>query len=238
MPRTRNFDRTRTQLIDAARSLFASQGYDRTSVEMVIQQAGVSKGAFYHHFSSKDEILDAVTHSMVGEAMSSIRPAMADTAISAIARLNGFVAASRTWSLSHFELLREVLTVLYRDENARMRRRIEAHTAALSLPLLTEIVMQGVVERVFDPPFPEEIARLILQMSFAMREANVRLLLDDGLSAATIETLQRRADVFIEMIERMLGAAKGSIERITLDGVFEAGAAPVPDPPGTEAGRP
>jgi hypothetical protein len=69
-----------------------------------------------------------------------------------------------------------------------------------------------------------------------MREINVRLMLDDGLSAATLETLQRRADVFIEMVERMLGAAKGSVARITLEGVFQAGrAAPANDASGSEA---
>jgi AcrR family transcriptional regulator len=68
MARVRNFDRTRTLLIDAAAQLFSSQGYDRTSVESIIGQAGVSKGAFYHHFASKDELLDAVTSQLDVEA--------------------------------------------------------------------------------------------------------------------------------------------------------------------------
>jgi AcrR family transcriptional regulator len=54
MARPRNLQQTRALLVEAATALFASQGYDRTSVEAVIQQAGVSKGAFYHHFDSTE----------------------------------------------------------------------------------------------------------------------------------------------------------------------------------------
>lgn len=198
--------------------MFASQGYDRTSVEAIIQQAGVSKGAFYHHFSSKDDILDAVTTRMTDEAMDVIRPAAADTSGGAVNRLNRFLAASRTWSLAHFELLKQVLAVLYRDQNTTMRRKIEARTAALSEPLLADIVRQGIEERVFDPPDAEVTAHLMLQLSMAMRETNVRTLLESGMSSETLVTLQQRADITIEMLERMLGAKKGSLERVK---VFE-----------------
>jgi AcrR family transcriptional regulator len=219
MTRVRNFDKTRTLLVEAASTLFGNQGYDRTSVEAIIQQAGVSKGAFYHHFSSKDDILDAVAGRMTAEAMDLIRPAAADISGGAVNRLNRFFAASRTWSLAHFELLKEVLAVLYRDQNTTMRRKIEGHTAALCVPLLADIIRQGIDERVFDPPDAEVTARLMLQLSWVMREANVRTLLESGMSAETLTTLQQRADISFEMLERMLGAKKGSIERVK---VFEA----------------
>jgi AcrR family transcriptional regulator len=225
-PRTRNFDRTRTLLIEAASRLFASRGYDRTAVENIIQQAGVSKGAFYHHFSSKEEMLDAVTERMTAEAMDVIRPAISDTSGGAVSRLNRFFGASRTWSLAHFGLLKEVLAVLYRDENTRMRRKIEAHTAALSVPLLADIIQQGIDETVFNPPDAEETARLILQLSWVIREANVRTLLESGTSAEARAAMQRRLDVLVEMLERMLGARRGSIERFSVEqslGSIEAG---------------
>src|SRR6202163_2189018 len=88
MARIRDFDRTLTLLISAASELFAALGYDRTSVDRIIKQAGVSKGAFYHHFSSKEEILDAVTAFMVADAMTDIRAAVADASGDAIVRLN------------------------------------------------------------------------------------------------------------------------------------------------------
>ena len=46
---------TRTHSLDAAGDLFARRGYDATSVADICEQAGVTKGAFYYHFASKQQ---------------------------------------------------------------------------------------------------------------------------------------------------------------------------------------
>jgi AcrR family transcriptional regulator len=51
---------TRRALIASARSLFGSQGYAATSVDEVVRDAGVTKGALYHHFRDKDDLFRAV----------------------------------------------------------------------------------------------------------------------------------------------------------------------------------
>lgn len=51
---------TRQQIVDAADRLFYSQGVANTSFAHVAEAVGISRGNFYHHFRSKDEILDAV----------------------------------------------------------------------------------------------------------------------------------------------------------------------------------
>lgn len=53
-------DATRRRLLSAARALFAERGYDATPVEEILARTGLSKGAFYHHFADKRELLDAV----------------------------------------------------------------------------------------------------------------------------------------------------------------------------------
>jgi AcrR family transcriptional regulator len=47
---------TRAALVDAARSLFGDQGYADTSVQAIVEDAAVTKGAFYHHFEHKQEL--------------------------------------------------------------------------------------------------------------------------------------------------------------------------------------
>jgi AcrR family transcriptional regulator len=233
MARVRDFDRTRTLLISAASELFATEGYDSTSVDRIVKQAGVSKGAFYHHFSSKDDLLDAVCAFMVADAMQHIRAAVADPSADAVVRFNRFLNASRVWRLAHFGLVKEVITVLHRDENAPMLRKIEAHSTSFSVPLLAEILQQGIGEGVFDPPNPLETARLILQLSAVAADHQLRMLLGAQMSDAAIAALQDWADLFIEMVSRMLGAPTGAIERLPLTEAFRslqpggAGAPPV-----------
>ncbi|MEU4211211.1 TetR/AcrR family transcriptional regulator [Streptomyces sp. NPDC026206] len=48
------------RLLAAATRLFAEQGYDRTSVQEIVRAAGVTKGALYHYFGSKDDLLHEV----------------------------------------------------------------------------------------------------------------------------------------------------------------------------------
>lgn len=48
------------QVLKAALDLFATQGYATTSVQQIVKAAGVTKGAMYHYFTSKDDLLFAV----------------------------------------------------------------------------------------------------------------------------------------------------------------------------------
>ena len=47
---------TRNHLLDVAGELFAQRGYDATSVANICERAGVTKGAFYHHFATKQQV--------------------------------------------------------------------------------------------------------------------------------------------------------------------------------------
>ena len=54
-------------ILDGARKLFTERGFSATSVDAIAQEAGVAKGAVYHHFSSKEEILDRLVDTIQAE---------------------------------------------------------------------------------------------------------------------------------------------------------------------------
>lgn len=60
---------TRGVLIEAAREAFVNHGYDETSIEQILELAGVSRGALYHHFSSKRDIFQAVFEQVSNETI-------------------------------------------------------------------------------------------------------------------------------------------------------------------------
>jgi AcrR family transcriptional regulator len=49
-------EETRSRILDVAGELFAQHGYDATSVADICERAGVTKGGFYHHFTSKEAV--------------------------------------------------------------------------------------------------------------------------------------------------------------------------------------
>jgi AcrR family transcriptional regulator len=69
---TETGDSARVRVLDAAVDLFARQGYDGTSVTQVINQAGVAKGGFYHHFTSKEALLYEVYGDLITRQLASM----------------------------------------------------------------------------------------------------------------------------------------------------------------------
>lgn len=71
---------TRATLIDVATELFAANGYDATAIPAVLAAAGVSRGALYHHFESKEALFDAVLRSVEAQATIKVTRAARDAA--------------------------------------------------------------------------------------------------------------------------------------------------------------
>ena len=60
-------DATRTALSAAARQLFTERGFAATSTTEIVERAGVTRGALYHHFAAKDDLFRAVFEQLEGE---------------------------------------------------------------------------------------------------------------------------------------------------------------------------
>jgi AcrR family transcriptional regulator len=61
---------TRQALVDSAVSLFTENGYAATSLDAVVRQARVTKGALYHHFTGKQALFEAAFEAVEGAVMS------------------------------------------------------------------------------------------------------------------------------------------------------------------------
>jgi AcrR family transcriptional regulator len=90
------------RLMSVATKLFAQKGFDRTSVQEIVEAAGVTKGALYHYFGSKDDLLSEIYGRVLREQMAQLekvaateaplrerlRSAASDVVVSSIANLD------------------------------------------------------------------------------------------------------------------------------------------------------
>jgi AcrR family transcriptional regulator len=211
----------KSRLLDAAWELFATSGYDGTTIERIIDRVGVSKGAFYHYFSSKEEVLDAVIERMIARGFDAVAPLLSSRSLSAVEKLNAFLAESRKWRMANIGTVLAVADVLLRDENIIIRHKTDRQFIARAQPILSQIILQGVHEGLFDVTDSDESSLLLLNLMNLFAETQSRTLLQVGQIPQKLGILQRRAKFFVDCIERILGAPRGSIEPVGQD-VFQA----------------
>ena len=62
----------RTEILDTAQYLCYSKGYERTSVQDIIDEIGIAKGTFYHYFRSKQDLLDALVDRIADQTVQNL----------------------------------------------------------------------------------------------------------------------------------------------------------------------
>ena len=67
MARNKHPEQTVQRILTVAGKLFSEKGYDGTSMQDIVSALGMSKGAIYHHFKSKQEILERLSEAFKGE---------------------------------------------------------------------------------------------------------------------------------------------------------------------------
>jgi len=99
----RNPEETRQKLVSATRQLVLQQGLNGTGVDLICSTAGVTKGAFFHHFKSKDEIAKA---------------ALADWANFGMALYAAAVAEPARYPLDHLHKFFDIMIGFVRDADS------------------------------------------------------------------------------------------------------------------------
>jgi AcrR family transcriptional regulator len=219
MPRViKHPDIRRAELLDRASGLFLRRGYDNVSLNDLIADAGVSKGAFYHWFPSKDALIAALAERSAREAFTVIEVALAQCEDNALDRLNGVLQAGFDVNMNQGgpEQLAAMFSLL-RPENAQLYGRIVAVEEKLFRPLLTRLISDGVDEGIFDTFDPEGIADMIYGLAARTNSkiVEVACAADTSARGRAIDVLTTRFRLHGLAIDRILGLPDGSIITLT-----------------------
>jgi AcrR family transcriptional regulator len=201
------------ELLDCAQALFFENGYEATTVADIIERAGVSKGGFYHHFDSKEALLEALTERMTLQIVAAADDVLNAPGLTALERLNGFLARGRRWKVEAGPRLRGAFEAILKRENALLYHRLADASARIVAPILTRIIEEGVREGLFNAPDAAIVSEILLQMGHA-RQAIVAAAivgLDVGESELAIEMLERRIAMEEAVMDRLLGLPPGSV---------------------------
>jgi AcrR family transcriptional regulator len=199
-------DVRRNEILAAAYKLFIRDGYDATTVNAIIDAVGLSKGAFYHHFASKEEVMQALAHRMAEEMRAKMAPLVARRDLSPIEKLRLMFSAGTQYKKEHAPIARAVADVYCREENLRLRARIVAEALAVVGPLFARILDEGRRDGSFDIVHPVETARLLLHLGTFLHDA-----WGDAMKRAAsdlpgaVALIRRLFDAYVAALARILG---------------------------------
>ncbi|MDY3018328.1 TetR/AcrR family transcriptional regulator [Blautia sp.] len=157
MARNKYPEMTVEKILDVAQHLFLEKGYDNTTIQDIVDHLdGLSKGAVYHHFKSKEEIMDAVSDRMFSSN-------------------NPFEKVRNRTDLNGLQKLREVIRLNQSDEdqtsmtiqsiplkrNPRLLVEIIESNRRILTPYYKELLEEGNKDGSIHTEYTKEIAELI-----------------------------------------------------------------------------
>jgi len=152
----------RAQLLDCAENLFFSRGFEATTVADVLALAGVSKGGFYHHFKSKEELMLGVFDRLAHQAGAGMQALVDDRSRSALDRFQGiYDLQNQHIKTMGIEALTYGYRILMEDANVGLSVLFDRTVARVTIPILTDLIQQGIDEGVFHAKNPEAAASYI-----------------------------------------------------------------------------
>lgn len=204
------------ELLDCAQRLFFERGYDNTTVNDIIREVGLSKGAFYHHFVSKEALLEALSARLACDSMAELQPMLEDPSLDAIGRLNALFAGSRQLNVELAPQLRRTFFVLFRPENLALFHRVDLAARELVLPVIADLLRKGTEEGALDVPDPEAFAEMLLQLRLIFRDVMQQALRQAELGhiEEAAQMLDERLRLYGIAIDRLLKLPDGTIKAV------------------------
>ena len=171
---------TRTKLLAAARGLFASQGFEQTTIRDIAAEADIALGGFYNYFPTKDDILAALLEAALSEQLEllTLRQDQVDDVAERVSIAHRhLLAAARAdpdwgWLLVRLDVDHHMVDSVLRERAARdLRQGVRSGRFDVSNPLLalrasagallgvTQSALRGEFSAADDPAHAEGVLR-------------------------------------------------------------------------------
>ena len=187
-------EKRKQELLKIAYDMFLSRGYENTSVDEIIAEAQIAKGTYYYYFPSKEKMLEDVIEMMIESEVETARQIIGSN-IPVPQKIVAVMA-----SVKPAETEQPIRDALMQPENVLMHDKIRKKLIEVIVPLLSEVIKEGVNQGIFVCDNIPERVRMLLVIS------------NDTFNERTFT--ERDIDVFIDMTEKLLGAEKGTMRFI------------------------
>lgn len=194
----------KTEIIETAERLFLKKGFSETTVEDILQAANLSKGGFYHHYSSKEEVLAAIISKLVDEILQETQTILNDPEYNALQKLQQFFEKQLFLKKPKILLAR---CFAREKQDDYLMYKYNALIWQKYVGPLSQIVQQGVSEGLFKLEYPYETVDILIRTISSLGDLEETLLQDKDQFIRYVSALKNIA-------ARTLGIDKEAIQMI------------------------
>jgi TetR/AcrR family acrAB operon transcriptional repressor len=190
---------TRQKLLEAALAVFSRNGYDATRLEDIAAEAGVTRGAIYHHFGSKPELYTTLTGEMWERVMPVLEQAMTeggspvDILRRSFIRKMSFVEEDDAFRAINELIMFKTAVIPELEDGMRMKRDGVRQAVNIIAGHVTEGIEQGLIR-------PSVNARDMALAYYALQDGLMALWLIDPALFSLKEQAAAAVDMFLKGI--------------------------------------
>ena len=157
-------EETRSAILSAATVCFSSGGFDGSGVAEICSRAGVSKGAFYYHFQSKEAVFLELLNTWLSGLEHSLEEAAGDAATipESLMRMAGIMQGVLQADRKRIAIFLELWTQASRHEHIRQATIAPYHKYQ---EILAQMIGRGIEEGTLDPIDPVSGAQVIISLA-------------------------------------------------------------------------
>ena len=196
---TKEHGERKAEIMAAAEALFLTKGYANSTINDILVALNIAKGTFYHYFSSKEALLDAVIAQYIDAEIAAAQGIAEMPNLTAHEKLFRILAGADRDSEQGDRLEKEAQTV----GNADMHQKTMASIVLGLSPILADIVRQGIREGTFNTEYPQECVEILLAAS--------EFLLHGTAFCWSCEQRLQKARALAFVAEKSLGVTKGQL---------------------------
>jgi AcrR family transcriptional regulator len=155
----------------SAEELFMRQGYEKTSMQQIAGRSGLTKGALYHHFDSKESLLERMCADHYAVLVNAARPIMEDRSLSCFGRIRRIIDLTRGMGMTSVSFVSDYLKSRGDESSVMLKERLRKYDRKLYMefigPLLKEAKEKGDCDFAASP---DALALFIHQMDQGVYE--------------------------------------------------------------------
>ncbi len=204
----------RKEIVDVAQRLIYTKGFEQMSIQDILNELKISKGAFYHYFDSKQTLLEALIDRMQAEAEPVVAPIVIDSNLRALDKLHRFFDTSARWKMARKDYLLALMKTWYADENVLVREKSQTRMIKHFAPMLADIIRQGVAEGVMNTRFPAQMGEMTLTLLQSLGNAYMGLLFAERPLPDALQYSIDLVAAYNDALERLLGTPPGALNLV------------------------